>query len=162
MIRYIPFLKAKRGEFNAMGELALKVKQAICPFFDFPRQKADYDSDGYADKAQSIARGLQKHWGANSEFYFDDLDVSQKLKVKGEEKYAFALGALHDLCVIPVVGLSRTTHNASVARLKRDGEIGSATVAFRVEKPTLRTSTWSRTRSNTTWAPSSKNSTKST
>jgi hypothetical protein len=25
MIRYIPFLKAKRGELNAMGELALKV-----------------------------------------------------------------------------------------------------------------------------------------
>lgn len=134
MIRYIPFLKAKRGEFNAMGELASKVKRAICPFFDFPRRKEDYDSDDYADKAQSIARSLKKHWGSEAEFYFDDLDIGQKLKVNGEEKYAYMLGELQSLHVIPVVGLSRTMHNASVVQLKRDSEIDSGTVAFRVEK----------------------------
>jgi Beta protein len=48
MINYIPFLKAKRGEFNAMSELVSEVKQAICPFFDFPRKKDEYDSDSYS------------------------------------------------------------------------------------------------------------------
>jgi len=134
MIHYIPFLKAKRGEFNAMSELAPNVKEAICPFFDFPRRKADYDSDDFAAKAQSIVKSLQKHWGTDAEFYFDDLDVGQKLRVEEEEKYAYVLGALHALSVIPVVGLSRTTHNASVAQLKREGDISSTTVAFRVEK----------------------------
>ena len=43
MIRYTPFLKAKRGELTAMGDLSADVKQAICPFFDFPR-KAHYDA----------------------------------------------------------------------------------------------------------------------
>ena len=65
MIYYIPFLKAKRGELTAMGELAPEVKQAICPFFDFPRKKANYDSDTHAKTAQSIATSLKKHWGGN-------------------------------------------------------------------------------------------------
>ncbi|MEO5957654.1 MAG: hypothetical protein ABIR80_00900 [Opitutaceae bacterium] len=134
MIRYIPFLKAKQGELNAMSELAPKVKEAICPLFDFPRPKADYDSAAYADTANRIAASLKKHWREEAEFYFDDRDIGQKLKVEGAEKYAYVLGALHELNVIPVVGLSRTGHNGSVARLKRNGEIGSAIVAFRIEK----------------------------
>ena len=134
MIRYIPFLKAKRGEFTAMGELAPEVKQAICPFFDFPRKNANYDSDTHAKTAQSIAKSLKNHWGDNAEFYFDDLDINQNLTVKGEHQYAYALKALQKLQVIPVVALDRIKHNAAVAQLKRDDEITSATVAFRAEQ----------------------------
>ena len=134
MIRYIPFLKAKRGELNAMGELAHEVKQAICPFFDFPRKNANYDSETYADTAQSIATSLRRHWGSDAEFYFDDFDIGQTLTVKGEHQYAYVLKALQDLQVVPVVALDRTTHNAAVAQLKRNGEIASATVAFRAEQ----------------------------
>ena len=78
MSRYIPFLKAKRGELTAMGELSPEVKKAICPFFDFPRKKTNYDPDTHADTAQSIATSLKKHWGSDEEFYFDDLDINQK------------------------------------------------------------------------------------
>lgn len=134
MIRYIPFLKAKRGELTAMGELSPEVKQTICPFFDFPRKKENYDSETYAALAQSITTSLKKHWGSNAEFYFDDLDINQNLTVKGEHQYAYALKALQKLQVIPVVALDRTNHNAAVAQLKRDGEFGSATVAFRAEQ----------------------------
>jgi hypothetical protein len=133
MIRYVPFLKAKLGERNAMGELTPKVKHAICPFFDFPRKKEGYLSHAFAKTAQSIATGLKKHWGADVEFYFDDLDIGQKLSVKGEHQYAYMLKALNELQVIPVVGLDRTNHNAAVARLKSNNEIASATVAFRAE-----------------------------
>jgi Beta protein len=131
MITYVPFLKAKRGELTAMGELTPKVKQAICPFLDFPRKKAQYDSHAYASTAHSIATSLKKHWGDDAEFYFDDLDIAQNLKVEGEHQYAYVLGALRELQVIPVVGLDRTNHNATVARLKRNGEIASTTVAVR-------------------------------
>lgn len=134
MIRYIPFLKAKRGELNAMSELEPKVKQAICPLFDFPRKKEDYDSDTYAATVHSIATSLKKHWGSGSELYFDDRDISQKLKVDGQEKYAYALGTLKELKVIPVVGLNRTSHNGSVAHSRRSAEIESDIVAFRIEK----------------------------
>jgi hypothetical protein len=133
MIRYIPFLKAKRGELNAMGELAPEVKQAICPFFDFPRKDPDYSADTYAATSRSIATSLKKHWGADAEFYFDDLDISQKLSVKGEHQYAYLLKTLNTFQVIPVVALDRTSHNAAVASLKSNGEISSPTVAFRAE-----------------------------
>jgi hypothetical protein len=134
MIRYIPFLKAKSGEFIAMGALFPKVKQAICPFFDFPRTKPDYNVDAYAAKAHRIATRLKTHWGTEAEFYFDDLDIGQKLTVKGEHQYAYMLKALKGLQVIPVVALDRTNHNAAVAQLKRDDEIASPTVAFRAEQ----------------------------
>lgn len=134
MIRYVPFLKAKRGELTAMGELAPNVKKDICPFFDFPRRKANYDSATYDGMAQSIATSLQKHWGSAAEFYFDDLDINQTLTVRGEQQYACLLQTLQGMQVIPVVGLDRTQHNAAVAQLKRDGEIASATVAFRAEQ----------------------------
>ncbi len=134
MINYIPFLKAKTGELTAMGQLTPEVKQAICPLFDFPRNNENYTSENYAKKTIKIAKSLTKHWGSDAEFYFDDFDISQNLQVEGEHKYAFALRALRELQVIPVVGLGRTTHNDSVVRLKREGMISSATVAFRAEQ----------------------------
>jgi hypothetical protein len=131
MIRYMPFLKAKRGELTAMGELAPEVKQVICPFFDFPRRKPDYESEVYAATTRSIATSLRKHWGVDAEFYFDDFDIAQTLKVEDEHQYGYVLRTFKGLQVISVVALDRPNHNAAVARLKRDREIDSATVAFR-------------------------------
>lgn len=133
MITYIPFLKAKQGERGAMSQLKPEVREAICPFFDFPRKKEKYDGGTFASTAQKIVNGLTKHWGPGADFYFDDRDLAQKdLKVAGKEKYAYMLGLLSDLSVIPVVGLSRQTHNASVADLKHNGDFDSEVVAFRI------------------------------
>ncbi len=134
MIRYVPFLKAKRGELSALGELDSEVKQAICPFFDFPRKNANYDSEPYAETTRKIVTSLKKHWGTDTEFYFDDLDINQRLTVRGEHQYAYVIKALQELQVIPVVGLNRTTHNEAVAQLKSEGEITSSTLAFRAEQ----------------------------
>ncbi len=131
MTHYIPFLKAKRGELNAMSELAPEVKQAICPFFDFPLKKEKYDVVSYSRTTRNISSGLKKHWGKEAEFYFDDLDISQKLIVENRESYAHVLNALKELLIIPVVGIGRGSHNDSVVQLKRAGEITSSTVAFR-------------------------------
>lgn len=131
MIHYVPFLKAKRGELTAMGELDSEVKRAISPFFDFPRKKAGYMTENYVETVHSIAASLTKHWGAGAEFYFDDLDISQTLRVRGEHQYAYILRSLQKLQVIPVVALDRTSHNAVVAEFKRNNEITSNAVAFR-------------------------------
>lgn len=134
MIHYTPFLKAKQGERAAMGELAPEVKRGICPLFDFPRNTPDYDEVDYGTTTSRIVAGLKKHWGADLEFYFDDLDIAQKLIVEGEHQYAYVLKALYGLRVIPVVALDRISHNAAVARLKREDEIASDVVAFRAEQ----------------------------
>lgn len=136
MNTYVPFLKAKLGELNAVGVLAPNVKSAIIPFFDFPRRKPDYKAESFASAARGIASGLKKHWGTDGEFYFDDLDIGQKFAVEGLHQYAYVLKALEDfdLKVIPVIALDRPAHNDAVARLKREGGIASATVAFRAEQ----------------------------
>jgi hypothetical protein len=134
MIRYVPFLKAKLGELTAMGELASEVKQAVCPFFDFPRKKPDYSAEAYAATARRIAASIKNQWGGDAEFYFDDLDIAQSLEVDGEHQYAYLLRVLRELRVIPVVALDRIKHNNTVAQLKREGEITSSTAAFRAEQ----------------------------
>ncbi|MEI6322006.1 MAG: hypothetical protein WCP60_02740 [bacterium] len=135
MIRYVPFLKAKRGERNAIGDLSPEVKEAICPFFDFPRKIPDHTAASYATICREIAKSLKKHWGTDAEFYFDDYDVApQTLEVDGEHQYAYVLKALNELKVIPVVGLDRIPHNAAVSSLKRNGEIDSTIVVFRAEQ----------------------------
>lgn len=132
MIRYTPFLKAKQNELKAMSELAPEVKKAICPCFDFPRKKV-YSPALLASTADRIAESIKRNWGTTAEFYFDDRDLAQQLKVNGKDPYSYMLEALKDMPVIPVVALGRTNHNAGVARLKRNTEIGSPTVAFRVD-----------------------------
>ena len=72
--------------------------------------------------------------GSDAEFYFDDFDIDQKLTVKGEQQYSYMLKALKDLRVIPVVALDGIKHNDAVTQLKRNGEITSATVAFRANQ----------------------------
>lgn len=134
MSTYVPFLKAKLGELNAMGALAPHVKTAITPFFDFPRRKPDYKAETFVSAARGIATGLKKHWGTEGEFYFDDLDIGQKFTVQGEHQYAYALKALQGLKVLPVVALDRPGHNDAVAHLKRNGGIASTMVAFRAEQ----------------------------
>lgn len=91
-------------------------------------------SPTYAATAQNIASSLEKHWGNDAEFYFDDLDIDQTLTVGGEHQYAYMLKALNGLQVIPVVALDRISHNAAVMSLKSNGEISSTTVAFRAER----------------------------
>ena len=131
MISYIPFLKAKQGELTAMSGLAPNVKQRICPFFDFPRKKK-YDAALFTAKTAKITSGLKRHWGTQAEFYLDDLDVREKLTVQGLQQFAYVLGALKGMRVVPVVGLDRPAHNAAVAAVKRNGEVDSPVVAFRV------------------------------
>lgn len=132
MIRYIPFLKAKQNELKAMSELAPEVKKAICPCFDFPRKK-EYNPALLVSTADRIAESIKRNWGTAAEFYFDDRDLAQQLKVNGKDQYAYILEALNGMPVIPVVALGRTNHNAAVAQLKRNGRIGSPVVAFRIE-----------------------------
>jgi len=132
MIRYIPFLKAKQNELKAMSELAPEVKKAICPCFDFPRKK-QYTPMLLASTADRIAEGIRRNWGTTAEFYFDDRDLAQQLKVNGKDQYAYILESVKGMPVIPVVALDRINHNATVAQLKRNGQINSNTVAFRVD-----------------------------
>lgn len=132
MISYVPFLKAKQNELKAMSELAPEVQAAISPFFDFPRKKG-YTPQVFIAAADRIAESIKRNVGKEAEFYFDDFDLDQELKVDGGHPYAYILKSLKGTAVIPVLGLDRPSHNAAVTKLKRSGDVRSPVVAFRAE-----------------------------
>jgi len=133
MIRYVPFLKAKRNEIKAIGELAPDVAAAICPFFDFPRKMGGYEEAEFAAAVDRVARSLQLNLPEDYTFYLDNFDVEEALRVGGQHNYAYLLNAVAGLDAIPVVGLDRSAaHRQSVVRLKRSGVIASPNVALRL------------------------------
>ena len=125
MIRYVPFLKAKRGELTAMAELAPAGEAGDLPILRLPAQEANYDRVIYVASAKVIVTSLKKHWGADAEFYFDDFDIDQKLTVKGEHQYAYLLKALQGAASdLPSCSRPHKTQRCR-AQLKRDDEIAS-------------------------------------
>lgn len=133
MSTYIPFLKAKQNEIKSISELTEEVRDAICPFFDFPKKKDGYEEDKFVAAAERIWKRLQKNLGNNFPFYFDNFDLEEGLKVGGEHNYSHLLQLLTNMNVIPVVGLDRSEeHNNAVFDSKQAGTLKSDVIAFRV------------------------------
>lgn len=133
MSRYIPFLKAKQNEIKSISELSQEVRDAICPFFDFPKKMDGYQNGEFVDAVERIFRRLQKNLGKDFPFYFDNFDLEEGLKVGSNHNYSHLLQSLADMNVIPVVGLDRSAeHNNAVLDLKQAGTLKSDVVAFRI------------------------------
>ena len=132
MITYIPFLKFKTGEVNAISELDPVVHRSICPFFDFPK-KGDISADEFRDSVGKIDRAIAKHMPGVAELYFDNYDISDDLTIAGEQNYSYLLRKLAKWPIVPVVGVDRAKPRiAAVAKLKDDGVIRSGHIALRV------------------------------
>lgn len=132
MITYVPFLKAKRNEFNAVGELVPQVRTSICPFFDYPR-KPNLDGAQFKNGVEQIAKSLKKHVGLAAEFYFDNFDIDDSVKVGTKHNYRFLLESLVAFEVTPVVSIDRSSaHLSAVVDLKTGGKLRSNAVAFRI------------------------------
>ncbi len=76
MIRYVPFLKAKRGELTAMSELTPEVKSAICPCFDFPRKKRS--TTPRRTRIRQIASPKVKGTGARTQSFTSTTATSRR------------------------------------------------------------------------------------
>jgi len=132
MITYIPFLKFKTGEVNAIGALDADVRAAICPFFDLPK-KEGLTADEFKGMVAKADRALGKHMPDLAEFYFDTHDISDALFIDGIQNYRYLLEYLSEWPVIPVVGLDRDPSRIdAVKELKGEGKIASAHLALRL------------------------------
>lgn len=133
MIKYIPFLKAKSNEINAISSLSDASRGSICPFFDFPKKAGGYNIQQFREFVTKTARSLQKHLTGFEEFYVDNYDIDANLRVNGSYNYTFILNSLSDLPIIPVVAIDRSEdHLDAVLTLKRSGKIESDCIAFRI------------------------------
>ncbi|TSH79512.1 beta family protein [Pantoea sp. paga] len=118
MIKYIPFLKAKSNETQALEELYSKnnsIFEEITPFFDIPRDSANQTFENIFGKISSFKKRLAgKELFRMMEFYVDNFDLDDTILIAGKEQYNFLLSTLSDYNCIPVMGLNRSiSHNNS-------------------------------------------------
>ena len=132
MIKYVPFLKAKQGELNAMSELDSKVRSLICPLFDFPRRDDGYTAGNFQTTAERIAKSLARHLGTDREYYFDNRDLDESISLNAKHNYQYILEQFSSTPVIPVIGIDRTgAHIEAVASLRQAGMLSGNTIACR-------------------------------
>lgn len=132
MITYVPFLKFKTGEVNAIGSLDADVRATICPFFDFPRREG-LTADEFKEMVAKADRALGRHMPDLAEFYFDTHDISDALLVDGMQNYRYLIENLSVWPVIPVVGLNRNRSRVDTVReLKEEGKVAAAHLALRL------------------------------
>jgi len=132
MITYVPFLKFKGGEVNAIGSMDPAALAHIAPFFDMPKKK-DLTAAEFKETVKRMAGAITRHMGGLTELYFDNYDISDNLLIGAEQNYAYLLRKLGNNPIIPVLGIDRTKARIdAVAKLKDDGVIKSAWVALRI------------------------------
>lgn len=132
-IEYIPFLKLKTSEMQAIKSLDSDLKSKLAPFIDFPREEAR--SGPQLEKYMvgqigKIRRGLK----GVPFFYLDDFDLEDEHSFGGINSYGHLLKQTWDLPVIPVIALDRSEErNKAVFELKRKKAIKSNIVAIRLQ-----------------------------
>ena len=102
---YIPFLKLKQNEVNAIKNLHAGLMAEITPLFDIPRIN-EMDENGFAERVRIGLKALKK-WDKTKEFYIDVFDIMPTLKPDNLSIYAYTLESFKDYSIIPVVGLDR-------------------------------------------------------
>ncbi len=74
-IVYIPILKAKEGEYAALGALDLQMRLQIIPLFEIPGVPYDYLNERPAKTLDAHVRGIagkiSASWGGDRPFYLD-------------------------------------------------------------------------------------------
>lgn len=134
MKRYVPFLKLKVNEVGALCELATDIKSSIVPFFDLPRKKDGMSSDEFCELTKKSARSVEKNLKGINQFYLDNFDIEDTVKVNGVDNYQFVIDTFSGQNFIPVVGLDRTiVRNQIVFDSKKSGKIQSNCVAIRLQ-----------------------------
>ncbi|WP_335957983.1 beta family protein [Acinetobacter bereziniae] len=106
-MNYIPFLKFKVNEVGALKELEIHLKETLTPFFDLPR-KENISEEAFKKMIEQLVRKYELNLKAFSEFYLDNFDIDDSLKISGDENYKFALEKFINTPLIPVVGLDRS------------------------------------------------------
>ncbi len=129
--RYVPILKGKKGEFDALQGLAAADKERITPLVEIFTVPWDWDTDAPAkrleDHLDSAAQQLAGGWGADHPLWLDTLWLDPEASAGGKD----ALEYLFDRCrgalaAIPVGGPGRPPgHVASVAAVHAADQRGA-------------------------------------
>ena len=104
---YVPILKGKKGEFDALQSISKKTKQGITPLINIPPRKTDVPIEHHLWK---IAKKIGNSWGFNKPLFIDlfNIDLSEHM-TNGTQpvKYAFGCLSYYSVVAIPTTGLQR-------------------------------------------------------
>lgn len=120
MNKYIPFLKLKRNEIQAIRALDANLKRQISVFFEIPRSSDPYSVD-YDKQVYNAAKSVEKNCCGIKEIYLDTLDIPSDAK---EDLYDLAIDTFNrvGMTPIPVIGIDRTQKHVDAA-LKNDPNV---------------------------------------
>lgn len=121
---YVPILKGKKGELEALSELNKSVKEQLTPLIDIPQVDTDFDT-GKPKKSLSthLSNTISKiktSWGVEQAFFLDLFDLKPSDRVDNgihPLTYIFDLMRSNNIKAIPTTGFDRDeAHNEAVAK----------------------------------------------
>jgi hypothetical protein len=110
MNKYVPILKAKAGEFDALKKMTDEVKGRVAPLMDLTSMPKAAEAKGLQAHLEKAVDGIEEAWGTSEIIFVDafDIDLSARL-ANGSHPVGFVFEELHKRGVqaVPTVGLDR-------------------------------------------------------
>jgi hypothetical protein len=123
MLRYVPFLKFKQNEIQALGSLGFDINTKLSPFFDIPRTKQNQSELEIHERLDLGLAQLLKAFEKKGafEFYIDNYDLDDAINLNGHPQYEYILSVFAPYRAIPVFAFDRSAdHNVSALKYLED------------------------------------------
>lgn len=123
MHKYMPFLKFKQNEIQAVFGLKADIHPFTLPLFDIPKDKKQVVE---VDLISRVAKGLKQldQHAKNIpklKFFVDNYDLDDSVLVKGVPQYRYILSQFLNHNVVPVLAFDRVPeHNVAALEFCRD------------------------------------------
>jgi hypothetical protein len=131
---YLPILKGKAGEYDALDHLSPGVKPQVRPIIEVPPVESKYGGElgmptgpktTIGEHVSQVAENIRRSWGTVYPVYIDLLHVQEHgCAANGTHPLAYVFDQTHKLGVqaIPVTGLDRPNEyqNAVIDAVQRD------------------------------------------
>lgn len=135
MSKYIPFLKFKQNEIQALGKIDSHTTSRIRPFFDIPRTSKNQSDVEIKKRINLGIKHLSKliTEKGDFEFYIDNFDLDDDIELDGVSQYRNILGRFIEFNAIPVLALDRHIDHNSAAFDYLETIGGNAAVRLQLE-----------------------------
>lgn len=142
---YLPILKGKRGEFEALRKLQPQVTAALTPIIEIPAVDWDWENDVArkleADHVRAGLDGMVKAWGTARPFFLDPATAGLTTPVVGDPSnrhpytFVFDEARTRGLLAVPVVALAPDA--ATLAAVQAIAAVDGRGIMVRVERERL-------------------------
>lgn len=128
---YVPILKGKKGEFDALSWLDAATKDALTPLIEIFTVPWDWNDDAPAKTIEahleSAAKRIIGGWGADRAIFIDTIWLDPDEQAGGKHHLEYLFDALRgEVDAVPVGGLVRgNAHTAAVAAIVSQDDRGA-------------------------------------